>query len=157
MNNIEAYNIANLNIKNISIVSNTKIISEKQDSKVEAASSDTIQINQKNKNIINTKKAYDAFKETCDEVGPVTCGGYFAENMSLDFNTMADIMKEHGLFVPDFILNGDNINNNNFLGFIDKLKDFTKDFSKENINLVPDNFYDFCDLFKEKLIQNGCT
>ena len=150
-------NIANLNIKNKSVVSSTKIIPEKHDSKVEEASSDTIQINQKNKNIINTKKAYDAFKETCDEVGPVTSGGYFGENMSLHFNTMVDMMNDDGLFVPDFILNGDNINNNNFLGFIDKMKDFTKNLSKEIINIVPDNFYDFCDLFKEKLIQNGCT
>jgi hypothetical protein len=110
-----------------------------------------------NKKVINTKKAYDAFDETCDEVGGATHGGHVIGSMALSFFTMMDAMKLTGISVPDFDLDGDNVNNNNFLGFVDKIKDFTESLSKDNTNLIPDNFYYFCDLYKKKLIRNGCT
>jgi hypothetical protein len=37
-----------------------------------------------------------------------------------------NLTKTNGMSVTDFNLSGKNINNNDFLGFIDKLKEFTK-------------------------------
>jgi hypothetical protein len=110
-----------------------------------------------NEKLINTKKAYDAFDGTCDEVGGAKSGGRVVGSMAFSFYTIMDAMKSSGLAVPDFDLNGDNVNNNNFLGFVDEIKVFTKNLSKDDSTFVPDNFYDFCDLYKEKLIQNSCT
>ncbi|NMM62466.1 hypothetical protein HBE96_07130 [Clostridium sp. P21] len=157
MNKIGGYNVSNLNIKNESIYDNTKVIAEKKDNKSEENIGDTVQIEQKNNVIINTKKAYDALKETCDEVGTVTRDGYTYGSMMFSFYTMMDYMESQGISVPNFELSGNNLNNDNYLGFVDKIKEFTKNLSSQYPNVVPDNFYDFCDLFKEKLLQNGCS
>lgn len=74
MNNIAGYN-NNLNgitysendLSKVDSVNNSNVKQDK-DNKV-TASTDSVQINQKNENIINTKKAYDAFNETCDQIG----------------------------------------------------------------------------------------
>lgn len=157
MNKIGAYNVSDLNIKNESIDGTTKMVVEKQAGKIEETSKDTIQIKQKNNIIINTKKAYDALNETCDQVGTVTREGSTYGSMMFSFYTMMDYMETQGISVPNFELSGSNLNNNNYLGFVDKIKEFTKNLSKQYPDVVPDNFYDFCDLFKEKLIQNGCS
>ncbi|MBD7911159.1 MULTISPECIES: hypothetical protein [Clostridium] len=163
MNNINTYNnMASLNIKNKSVTNATNLTTKNQTNKTDNKSSntsDTIEIEQKNKTIINTKKAYDALQETCKEFGTVECGGDICGTMQFYVNTIMDLMKTNGMSVPDFNLSGENINNNDFSGFIDKLKEFTKKAmeDKNSINIAPDNFFNFCDVWKEKLIQNGCN
>ncbi|WP_055665873.1 hypothetical protein [Desnuesiella massiliensis] len=115
---------------------------------------DKIEINEKNENIINVKKAHDAFKEACSEFGsvPTSMGGL--SDMSLYYNMVVDQMKSRGIPVSTFVLDGKN--NSNFLDFIDKVKDFAKELSIANPNFLPDGFSNFCDLFKNKLTQYGC-
>lgn len=158
MNNISAYrNMSNLNIKEKSpVIDNVSVTQKDKINKAKDQDNDNTDI-QSNKKAVNTKKAYDILQETCKEFGTVECRGYICGTMQYHLNTMMIIMKDKGMSVPDFNMNGDNVNNINYLGFIDKIKDFTKNLSKEVPDLVPDNFYDFCDAFKEKLIQNGCS
>ncbi|WP_252229930.1 hypothetical protein [Clostridium sp. ZBS15] len=118
------------------------------------ASSDDIEINEKNEAVINTKKAYDAFKNACSEFGYVETLGGNGSDMSLYYVTLIDVMKDEGFDVPSFIPDGNN--NCNFLPFIDKMKDYAKDLSLTNPNFLPDCFSEFCDLFKEKLVQYDC-
>ena len=47
------------------------------------------------------------------------------------------------------------MNNNDFIGFIDKMEEFVKT-RQEFKNNIPDKIFDFTKLFKEKLIQYGC-
>jgi hypothetical protein len=162
MNTINTYNnIANLNIKNESITNTNdlKLTTKNQTDETENKSSDTIQIDQKNKTIINTKKAYDALQETCKEFGTVECGGDICGTMQFYVNNIITFMKDEGMSVPDFNVNSNNINNNDFLGFIKNMKEFTKKTmeDKNSVNIAPDNFFDFCDVWEEKLIQNGCS
>ncbi|WP_061313712.1 hypothetical protein, partial [Clostridium botulinum] len=78
-----------------------------------------------NENIINTKKAYDAFKDSCSEFGYIGALGDNGGDMSLYYNRILSIMKNEGIDVPSFITDG--TNNRNFLPFIDKMKDYAKD------------------------------
>ncbi|WP_252229924.1 hypothetical protein [Clostridium sp. ZBS15] len=118
------------------------------------ASSDNIEINEKSENVINTKKAYDAFKDACSEFGYVETLGGNGSDMSLYYNTLLCVIENEGIDVPSFIPDG--TNNRNFLPFIDKIKQYAKDLSLTNPNFLPDCFSEFCDLFKEKLIQYDC-
>ncbi|WP_252236264.1 hypothetical protein [Clostridium sp. CH2] len=118
------------------------------------AYSNNIEINEKNENIINTKKAYDAFKDACSEFGYVETLGGNGSDMSLYYVTLIDVMKDEEFDVPSFIPDGNN--NCNFLPFIDKMKDYAKDLSLTNPNFLPNCFSEFCDLFKEKLVQYDC-
>ncbi|MBW6408741.1 hypothetical protein [Clostridium weizhouense] len=133
-------------------------VSDKTDNKnsinKDLISSDDIEINQKNENIINTRKAYDAFKDACSEFGYIGTLGGNGGDMSLYYNTVVDIMKDEGISVPSFVADGSNPSG--FLPFIDKIKDFAKDLSLTNPDFLPDCFSEFCDLFKEKLTQYGC-
>ncbi|MDS0527838.1 hypothetical protein NNC19_19275 [Clostridium sp. SHJSY1] len=162
MNNINTYNnISNLNIKNES-ANNTNYIqprNKNQADKTENNSKDNIQIDQRNKNTINTKKAYNAFQDTCKEFGTVECGGDICGTMQFYVNNLIIFMKDEGMSVPDFNVNSDNINNNDYLGFIKKLKEFTKKAMEDekSVNIAPDNFFEFCDVWEKKLIQNGCN
>lgn len=138
----------------IAIEDNSKI--QTKDSKI-INTTDNVEINQKNNNIINTKKAYDTFLETCknyfDESGSKSPIG----DMSLEFNNILIEMRDRGMSIPDFTLDGTNPENNNFLSFIDKMKDFTTSLLKNNqITNIPSDFFEFCDSFKENLIRNGC-
>lgn len=162
MNNIAGYN-NNLNgitysendLSKVDSVNNSNVKQDK-DNKV-TASIDSVQINQKNENIINTKKAYDAFNETCDQIGEVEWDGYEQANMSLYFNTIRIDMRDRGISVPDFTLDGKNPENSNYVGFVDKIKDFANSLLKNNeIGDLPSNFFEFCDKYKENLIKNGC-
>ncbi|HDK7157171.1 TPA: hypothetical protein PTV43_002317 [Clostridium botulinum] len=115
---------------------------------------DTIVINGKNENIINKKKALDSFKDTCSDFGYVgknLMGG--GVDMSYYYGIAADLMEKQGITVPYFCLDGES---NDFLPFIDKLKDFAKELNKTNPGFLPSQFLDFCDAFKEKLTQYGC-
>ncbi|MBN1077054.1 hypothetical protein [Clostridium botulinum] len=144
-----------LNITDNDLVKQTILnrIPNKTDTK-NLKSSDNIEINEKNENIINTKKAYDAFKDSCSEFGYVGTLGDNGGDMSLYYNRILSIMKNEGIDVPSFIPDG--TNNRNFLPFIDKMKDYAKDLSLTNPNFLPDCFSEFCDLYKEKLVQYDC-
>lgn len=131
--------------------------SEVQDKKITNNTTDSVEITQKNDNIINTKKAQDAFNEACDQIGEVTWDGYVQANMNLYFNTIKIDMRDRGISVPDFTLDGSNPENTNFIGFVDKIKDYANSLLKNNeISDLPNNFYEFCDKYKENLIKNGC-
>ncbi len=144
-----------LNITENDLVKQTILnrIPNKNDIK-DLTSIDGIEINEKNEDVINTKKSYDAFKDACSEFGYVETLGGNGSDMSLYYNTLIDVMKDEGIDVPSFILDG--TNNHNFLPFIDKMKDYAKDLSLTNPNFLPDCFSEFCDLYKEKLIQYDC-
>ncbi len=144
-----------LNITENDLVKQTILnrIPNKNDTK-DLTSIDGIEINEKNENVINTKKAYDAFKDACSEFGYVETLGSNGSDMSLYYNTLIDVIKDEGIDVPSFIPDG--TNNHNFLPFIDKMKEYAKDLSLTNPDFLPDCFSEFCDLFKEKLIQYDC-
>ncbi|ACA56054.1 hypothetical protein FDC45_19700 [Clostridium botulinum] len=114
---------------------------------------DTINISEKNENIINTKKAWDAFKDTCSDIGYIKNDLTIDTDMSPYYCIALDLMEKQGIPVPSFCLDGES---NNFLPFIDKLKDFAKELNKTNPGFLPSQFLDFCDAFKEKLPQYGC-
>ncbi|GAA0717131.1 hypothetical protein GCM10008905_02420 [Clostridium malenominatum] len=119
----------------------------------EVKKNDSITISEQNENIINTKKAHDAFKDTCSDFGYTeTSLGAYAD-MSLYYAIAVDQMRSRGISVPYFTLDG---KNNDFLPFVDKLKDFAKELNMSNPGFLPSQFLDFCDAFKEKLIQYGC-
>jgi hypothetical protein len=117
-----------------------------------STSSDSIEINAQNENIINTKKAHDAFKDACSNFGYVQTPNGNGADMSLYYNTALDMMKLKGLPTVSFI--PDSQNNNSYLSFIDKVKEFAK--TPDAAKYLPDSFSDFCDLYKEKLTQYGC-
>ncbi|KEJ03934.1 hypothetical protein [Clostridium botulinum] len=114
---------------------------------------DTININQKNENVINTKKAWDAFKDTCSDIGYIKNDLAIDTDMSPYYCIALDLMEKQGIPAPSFCLDGES---NNFLPFIDKLKDFAKELNKTNPGFLPSQFLDFCDAFKEKLAQYEC-
>ncbi|ACD52914.1 hypothetical protein FDB55_06390 [Clostridium botulinum] len=144
-----------LNITENDLVKQTILnrIPNKNDIK-DLTSIDGIEINEKNENVINTRKAYDAFKDSCSKFGYVETSSGNGSDMSLYYNTIVDMMRDDGIDVPSFIPDGNN--NCNFLPFIDKMKEYAKDLSLTNPNFLPDCFSEFCDLFKEKLIQYDC-
>ncbi|NFQ09971.1 hypothetical protein [Clostridium sp. CMCC3677] len=144
-----------LNITENDLVKQTILnrIPNKNDTK-DLTSIDGIELNQKNENVINTKKVYDAFKDACSEFGYVETLGGNGSDMSLYYVTLISVMKNEGIDVPSFIPDG--TNDRNFLPFIDKMKEYAKDLSLTNPNFLPDCFSEFCDLFKEKLIQYDC-
>ncbi|WP_434297164.1 hypothetical protein [Clostridium sporogenes] len=147
-------NNKNFNISKNQIVEKTKIDKELNKSNNEnIKSNDTIDINQKNENIINIKKAWDAFKDTCSDTGYIKNDLGIDTDMSLYYCTVLDLMEKQGIPVPYFCPDGES---NDFLPFIDKLKDFAKELNKTDPGFLPNNFLDFCDAFKEKLTQYGC-
>ncbi|MDR5588696.1 hypothetical protein [Clostridium aquiflavi] len=140
----------NLNYKNI-INSNfyKNDLSDLDNKSTVNNTTDSIEINETNFNVINTKKAYDAFKEANQgEVG----------DNSVLYAIIKDAMKNDGIDVPDFTSN----NTTAFLPFIDKMKEYAKNLMTDpnfhQIGGMPltDEFLDFCDLYKEKLIQYDC-
>ncbi|MCH3965069.1 MAG: hypothetical protein LKE46_12440 [Clostridium sp.] len=162
---INSYNNqSNLDINNLSI---SKITDENQsnNSSKELMNDDTkdkVEISVKNDILINTKKAYDAFKETNKEYGIVSADGYY-QDMSVILGHIEVAMKIMGLPTATFDFNGltdENKENGDFLGFIDKIKNFAHELNKKNegtdLMTVPDSFFDFCDSFKSKLKQYGC-
>ena len=160
MNNIQAYTNQASNYKvNKNFEANrvNNLLNNTEEKKA-SKSSDRIEISQTNDIIINTKKAYDAFRDSCKEIGETTWDGYVSGDMSLDFFTICDYMKLQGINVPNFTCEGDIkdlMNNNDFIGFIDKMEEFVKT-RPEFKNNIPDKLFDFTKLFKEKLIQYGC-
>ena len=120
---------------------------------------DSIELNKVNDLNVNTKKAYDAFRDTCKEIGETSWNGYGAGDMSLAYFTIVDMMERRGMNVPNYDFNsndpGSLANNNDFLGFIDKMEQFVKG-NKELSKNYPKKFFDFTKLYKEKLMQFGC-
>lgn len=130
---------------------------DKTEDKKIVMGTDSIEIGQKNDNIINTKKAIDSFNETCEQTGETTWNGYVQANMALYFNTIKIDMRDKGISVPDFTLDGSNSENNDFTGFVDRMKDYVNSLLENNeVNSLPSNFFEFCDTYKENLIKNGC-
>jgi hypothetical protein len=142
----------NLNINNNQGIYKTdsNAVTSKTSNK-KSTSSDSIEITEQNKNIINTQKAHDAFKDTCSDYGFIATSNGSCD-MSLWYCMSVALMKDEGISVPSFSPN--DTNNTSFLATIDQIKDFAKNIPS-SYNL-PDNFLDFCDSFKDKLIQYGC-
>lgn len=115
-------NATNLNISsnlNYSSVLNNNCIDENNtiNNSLEKSSAnssyDSVDINQKNDNLINSKKAYDAFKDTSSN-----------NNTTLLYAILSDAMKRDGYNVPNFT--ADNNNTSEFIPFIDEMKDYAK-------------------------------
>ena len=81
---------------------------------------DTIELNEKDANIINTKKAYDAFKDSCSDFGYVQTLNENGADMSLYYNRALSIMEYEGISTSSFI--PDAQNSTSYLSFIDKVK-----------------------------------
>lgn len=104
---------------------------------------------------MNTKKALDSLNETNSQY----------ENPKEQFPPayyfimLKSMMEDKGISVPDFKLDGENLENANFVGFIDKLKDFAKSLYDNDAQFsnLPNNFFEFCDKYKENLIKNACN
>jgi hypothetical protein len=156
MNNIlyNSYNQKlNFNIDNNQGIykTNSDTVSSKT-SNEKSTVSDSIDITEQNENIINTKKAHDAFKDACSDFGYVeTSNGNYAD-MSLYYNRALSIMEHQGISVPSFIPNSQN--SASYLSFIDKVKEFAQ--TPTASEYLPASFINFCDSFKEKLIQYDC-
>lgn len=143
----------NLNIDNNQGINKTNFNTvTSKTSNEKSTASDSIEIAEQNENIINTKKAHDAFKDACSDFGYVETLNGNGADMSLYYNTALIIMREEGISVPSFI--PDSQNSASYLSFIDKVKEFAK--SPTGAKYLPDSFLDFCDSYKEKLIQYGC-
>ncbi|WP_406542181.1 hypothetical protein [Clostridium ljungdahlii] len=107
-------------------------------------SSDSIEITQKDQKIINAKKVKDAFFETCSDFGSVDSKG---SNMSSFYCMVLDMMKRQGIDISSFSLGSSS--------FVDEVKEFEKKVNMEKPGVFPSNFSDFCDAYKQKLIQCG--
>ena len=129
-----------------------------QPNTTKTAISDTIEISQKNELVINTKKANEAFRETCAEIGETKWNGYLSGDMSGDFLTICDMMKYAGYKVPNIFTNADIqdlANNDDYLGFLDQVDNFIKSDPQLSVN-HPTKFFDFTKLFREKLLLKDC-
>lgn len=153
LSNYESTNIENL--KNTKATERlTKEISNN------SIKGDSIEISEQNLNIINIKKSYDAFRETCSESSAqiIHSDGSIEKDFSLMFTTMVYEMNELGISTPSFEPSADN--SSEFLSFIDTMKNFMKERSEKYPNdfytKYTDDFLNFCDSFKEKLIQYDC-
>lgn len=127
---------------------------KKNESNINKVNNDSIQISEKDENIINTKKALDSLNETNSQY----------ENPEEQFPPayyvimFKSMMEDQGITVPDFKLDGENPENTNFIDFVDKLKDFAKSLydTDAQFSNLPSSFFEFCDKYKENLIKNGC-
>lgn len=156
-NSISDYNSNNITncINNIN-VQNLNKIKEIDDN---LTKKDSIEISEKNSNIINIKKSCDAFRETSLETPrSIIHSDQSTEGFESMFFTMIYEMRQQGISPPSFEPSADN--SSEFLSFIDTMKNFMKERSEK----YPDDFYtkynddflNFCDSFKEKLTQYGC-
>lgn len=135
-------NINNVNLNNK--VENADVKDDKIDDKV-GFGSDFIEIFQKDEDIINAKKSREAFEKTCSEFGSVDSYG---SDMSAYYGVVLDQMEMQGIDIMPFFRGDTN--------FVDKVKEFAKNLNIENgYNVVPNNFSDFCDEYKNKLKQYG--
>jgi len=116
---------------------------------------DTVELNEKDENIINTKKTYDAFKDSCSDFGYVQTLNENGADMSLYYNRALSIMEYEGISTSSFI--PDAQNSTSYLSFIDQVKDFAKNLNTTTPGFLPDSFVDFCDSYKDKLKQYGCN
>lgn len=157
MNNIQTY-INSMKMSNYHINKgrlgeiNNSISAEKEVFNKE----DSIEINQKNSLLINTKKACDALEATSKEIGKTSWGGYDYDDIRCEFFTICDYMETKGIKIPNFICDSNEVgNNNDYLGFIERVEEFVRT-DPDLKDDYPDKFFDFTKLFKEKLIQFGC-
>lgn len=127
-----------------------------KDTALNSNESCSILISEKNEKIINAKKAHDAFYEACDEFGMLNKSeDSKIGNMSFYYFRLEFRMKVENLQTPSFF-SEDAINNPDFLPSIDKMKDFAHKLLEKEPDLFPKEFFDFCDYYKEKLINCGC-
>lgn len=105
-------------------------------SKIEnsSASSDSIEITQKDQKVINAKKAKDAFFETCSDFGSVDSKG---SDMSSYYCIVLFQMKQQGIDTSSFSLGSSS--------FVDAVKEFEKKVDMEGPGVFPSDFSDFCD------------
>ena len=139
VNNINSADNNDISLKEISKETNNK---------------DSIEISQKNQNIINTKKALDVFHEVSSEYQSIQVNSFYSEDLSGFYLTADEMMKDAGIDVPSFVLDGSNTVD--FISHAEKLKEFVKNLNIERPGSFPDELLDFCDSFKERLIQYDC-
>ena len=131
------YDINNkVNYDKLKTVESDSDVKQNVSSKIEnsSASSDSIEITQKDQKVINAKKAKDAFFETCSDMSSYYCIVLFQ-------------MKQRGIDTSSFSLGSSS--------FVDVVKEFAKKVDMEGPGAFPSNFLGFCDAYKQKLIQCG--
>lgn len=118
--------------------------------------SDSIELSTTDANAVNTKKAYDAMVEVNNEY----LNNGDEHGQMIEFLVLCRMMKDNGMTVPDFSEN----NKEGFVDFIDKIKSYAQDLlerqatsSYASLNTLSSKFLDFCDSYKEKLIEYGCN
>lgn len=154
MNNTIGYSHLNNNYNNVNnkIVENEKIKSHNnlvQSTNIQEQNSDSIQISNNNKTIINFQKAKDAYKETLS-----------LPEFKIDFNGCTDMSA--AFTDMQFFMAQEGINSTfsspecSFMNFADNLIEFSQKFNSEHPGFLPSNFMDFCQKYKENLTKYGC-
>lgn len=156
-NNNSVSNYNSTNIENFKNINTTERLIEEIDNN--SIKDDYIEISEQNSNIINIKKSYDAFRETCSETSSLIIhSNQSTESFESMFFTMMYEMKELGISTPSFELSSDN--SSEFLAFIDTMKDFMNErrekYPNDFYTQYTDDFLNFCNSFKEKLMQYDC-
>lgn len=155
--NLANANILKSNSNTITSLSNVQTTKENSNntSTNDTSKTDSIEISEKDANKVNKKKALDAFGEASSEL---TDSHDAAVRLRVEFSVIGQMMTDQGYNVPSFNLD-DNTNSTGFLSFLDKMKDFVKnnDIIHNGAPMDKSEFYDFCDLYKEKLVQYGCN
>lgn len=148
-NNSTNTNILNNTQNTVTSVNNNQISKENSNSISTSTKTDSIEISQKDTNKINAKKAKDALDE-------VASGFPEGSHIKLEFFAMGQMMTDKGYDVPSLNFD-DNTSPTEFLSYLKDMKDFVKNSNITHGDAPMDKseFYDFCDLYTEKLKQYG--
>jgi len=148
-NNSTNTNILNNTQNTVTSVNNNQISKENSNSTSTSTKTDSIEISQKDTNKINAKKATDALDE-------VASGFPEGSHIKLEFFVMGQMMKHEGYDVPSFNFE-DNTSPTEFLSYLKNMKGFVKNSNimRDGAPMDKSEFYDFCDLYTEKLKQYG--
>ena len=109
---------------------------------------DSIDISEKNPNVINTKKAYDAYMDTCNVFNP-SVSETIPDNPQCSFFSVMEFMRSNGISTPSFTLS----NTQDFLPFLDKMKTYL---NTHDVQVGSSSLPKFIDTFKANLIKYDC-
>lgn len=150
---MEIENILNssIGIKEANYTYELTEVNNKKDQEEKVELKDTIQLSS-DENAVNSKKAFDALCEVSKKVGT---DNENKVSFHVEFLMVMNWMKNDGIAVPNFT----DKNDMSFIDFIDKMKSYVLESTSTKglkMSLSTGNFLDFCDLYKQKLIEIGC-
>lgn len=138
----------NLGIEKTNYTEQTLKYNNKNNQEVKVELKDSIELSS-DENIINTKKAYDAL---CAVQKEITDSGDKQYSYQVELIFVMGAMKSDGISVPSFTSDNDK----SYVEFIDEVKKYASEKTMKGELTVSDRFLDFCDLYKQKLIEYGC-